>query len=89
MAFFIKFLKTSGKHDEWVEDCPLRYKSLNAPENRDVVGTILLSVLSGHWRDVHILRMERLCVRLGPKPGRPCSAYRSVRWSVDSFRYLR
>ena len=54
MAFFIEFLKTSGKFDEWVEDCPLRYKSPNAPEKRDVLGTILLSVLSGHWRYAHI-----------------------------------
>ena len=54
MAFFIEFLKTSGLFDAWVEDCPLQYTSRNAPEKRDVLGTMLLSVLSGHWRYAHI-----------------------------------
>ena len=50
MAFFIGFLKTSGLFDAWVNDCPLHYTSRNAPEKRNVLGTILLSVLAGHWR---------------------------------------
>jgi hypothetical protein len=54
LPFFIEFLKTSGLFDQWVEDCPLRYTSANAPLKRDVLGTILLSVLSGHWRYAHI-----------------------------------
>jgi hypothetical protein len=37
-----------------VKDCPLEYKSPNAPQERDVLGTILLSVLAGHWRYAHI-----------------------------------
>lgn len=54
MAFFIEFLKTSGLFDALVNDCPLRYTSRNAPKKRDVLGTILLSVLAGHWRYAHI-----------------------------------
>ncbi len=54
MPFFIEFLKTSGLFDAWVEQCPLRYTSPNAPQKRDVLGTILLSVLAGHWRYAHI-----------------------------------
>lgn len=54
MPFFIEFLKTSGRFDAWVEECPLQYKSPNAPQKRDVLGTILLSVLAGHWRYAHI-----------------------------------
>src|SRR6202521_2942844 len=54
MPFFIEFLKTSGRFDKWVEDCPLHYTSGNAPEKRDVLGTILLSVLAGHWRYAHM-----------------------------------
>src|SRR6202451_3940133 len=54
MAFFIEFLKTSGLFDQWVNDCPLQYTSPNAPQKRDVLGTILLSVLAGHWRYSHI-----------------------------------
>src|SRR5215469_12341995 len=54
MPFFIEFLKTSGLFDNWVDDCPLAYTSPNAPAKRDVLGTILLSVLAGHWRYAHI-----------------------------------
>src|SRR6202790_1474560 len=54
MPFFIEFLKTSGLFEGWVKDCPLRYTSANAPKKRDVLGTILLSVLAGHWRYAHI-----------------------------------
>jgi hypothetical protein len=54
MPFFIEFLKTSGRFDEWVDECPLQYASPNAPRKRDVLGTILLSVLAGHWRYAHI-----------------------------------
>ena len=49
--FFIEFLKT---FDKWVEECPLQYKSPNAPRKRDVLGTILLPVLSEHWRYAQI-----------------------------------
>src|ERR1700683_318402 len=54
MPFFIEFLKTSGLFENWVKDCPLHYTSPNAPQKRDVLGTILLSVLAGHWRYAHI-----------------------------------
>src|SRR5271157_2621081 len=54
MPFFIEFLKTSGRFDEWVEGCPLHYTSGNAPDKRNVLGTLLLSVLAGHWRYAHI-----------------------------------
>ncbi len=54
MPFFIEFLKTSGLFDKWVEDCPLRYSSGNAPEKRNILGTLVLSVLAGHWRYAHI-----------------------------------
>ena len=54
MPFFIEFLKASGLFDQWVADCPLSYTSNNAPQKRDVLGTLVLSVLSGHWRYAHI-----------------------------------
>jgi hypothetical protein len=54
MPFFTEFLKTSGLFDACVNDCPLYYTSPNAPPKRDVLGTILLSVLAGHWRYAHI-----------------------------------
>src|SRR5260370_4376391 len=54
MPYFIEFLKTTGLFDKWVEDCPLHYTSGNAPDKRNVLGTLLLSVLAGHWRYAHI-----------------------------------
>jgi hypothetical protein len=54
MPFFIEFLKTSGLFDAWVADCPLHYTSGNAPAKRDVLGTLVLSALAGHWRYAHI-----------------------------------
>ena len=48
--FFIQFLKVGGLFEHSVEQCPLRYKSNNAPQKRDVLGSFLLSILSGHNR---------------------------------------
>src|SRR4051812_30130925 len=31
VAYFIEFLKTNGLWESWVQDCPLRYRSANAP----------------------------------------------------------
>lgn len=54
LPFFIEFLKIGHLFTPWVNDCPLIYKSNNAPEKIDVLGTFLLSVLSGHKRYSHI-----------------------------------
>jgi len=54
LPFFIQFLKLGHRFEPWVEDCPLFYTSHNAPAKTDVLGTLLLSVLSGHTRYSHI-----------------------------------
>jgi hypothetical protein len=54
MPFFIEFLKASGLFENWVNECPLQFTSPNAPHKRDVLGTIFLSMLAGHWRYAHI-----------------------------------
>jgi hypothetical protein len=54
LPFFIQFLKVSGLFERWVAQCPLRYRSNNAPQKRDVLGSFLLSVLSGHNRYAHM-----------------------------------
>ncbi len=43
-----------GLFDSWVEDCPLTFTSPNAPSKHDILGTLLLSILSGHKRYAHI-----------------------------------
>src|ERR1700741_4519437 len=47
LPFFIEYLKQGGLFDGWVADCPLVFASPNAPRKRDVLGTLLLSVLAG------------------------------------------
>jgi len=54
LPFFIDYLHVSGLFDEWVSRCPLQWSSPNAPTKVDVLGTVLLSVLSGHQRYAHI-----------------------------------
>jgi hypothetical protein len=51
---FTEFLQVSGLFEPWVQSCPLVLTSPNAPCNRDVLGTAVLSVLSGHQRYAHI-----------------------------------
>ncbi|HXJ76149.1 MAG TPA: transposase, partial [Candidatus Dormibacteraeota bacterium] len=58
LPFFIEYLKQAGLFDGWVAGCPIRYTSPNAPSKRDLLGTVLLSVLSGHWRYAHITALR-------------------------------
>lgn len=54
LPFFIEFLKTTKLFDELVESCPLEFTSNNASKVRDILGSMMLSVLSGHTRYSHI-----------------------------------
>jgi len=54
MVFFIEFLTTTGLWSSWVEECPLEYRSPNGSDKRDILGTWLLSILSGHRRYSHV-----------------------------------
>jgi hypothetical protein len=54
LPFFTEFLKVSGLFDPWVAECPLQWVSPNAPKKRDVLGTLVLSILAGHQRYAHI-----------------------------------
>lgn len=54
LAFFIEFLNLTGLWPRWLDACPLYYTSPNAPSNSDVLGTWLLSILSGHRRYSHV-----------------------------------
>lgn len=58
LAYFAHYLESTGFFEQWVGDCPLTYKSNNAPAKRDVLGTILLSVLNGHNRYAHITALR-------------------------------
>lgn len=54
LPFFIGYLKQVGLFDGRVGVCPLSYSISNAPSKRDVLGVVLLSVLSGHYLYAHI-----------------------------------
>lgn len=54
LAFFAEFLEASGLFENWLQSCPLRYTSPNAPEVQDVLGTWLLGILDGQERYAHI-----------------------------------
>ncbi|MGB4583273.1 MAG: hypothetical protein WBI05_04005 [Rhodoferax sp.] len=47
-------LATAGIFDNWVKTCPLHYTSPNASSVRDVLGTLMLGVLSGSKRYAHL-----------------------------------
>lgn len=59
LVFFTQFLKTCNLFAPWVQDCPLEYKSPNAPSKADVLGTLLLAVLSGQKRYAHITSIRQ------------------------------
>src|SRR5664279_3233736 len=79
LPFFIDYLKQAGLFDAWVADCPLSLTSPNAPTKRDLLGTVLLSVLAGHRRYAHITALR--CDAVNP----PLLGMRKVR-SEDSVR---
>jgi hypothetical protein len=79
LAFFIDYLKQAGLFDAWVADCPLSLTSPNAPSKRDLLGTVLLSVLAGHRRYAHITTLR--CDAVNP----PLLGMRKV-VSEDSVR---
>src|SRR5579864_4860256 len=65
LPFFIQYLKLGHRFLPWVEDCPLDYESNNAPSKTDVLGSLLLSVLSGHTRYAHITTLA--CDQVNPQ----------------------
>jgi Transposase DDE domain group 1 len=66
LPFFIEFLKTTKLFDELVEECPLKFTSNSASNVRDILGSMMLSVLSGHTRYSHLnaLRGEKINAEL-------------------------
>ena len=66
LVYFAQFLATTGVFEHWVASCPLQYHSGNAPDKRDVLGTLMLGLLAGHRRYAHItaLRGDVLAAQL-------------------------
>jgi len=62
LVYFAQYLNAGGLLDGLVSDCPLEYRSGNAPGKRPVIGTMLLAILNGQTRYAHInaLRQDRV-----------------------------
>jgi hypothetical protein len=58
LSFFIEYLKVSGLFDALVSDFPLNYTSNSSSKSRDLIGTTMLSILSGHKRYAHITSLR-------------------------------
>ena len=54
LQFSIQYLKMGYLFQPWVDECPLRYTSHNAPKKVNILGSCLLLILSGHTRYAHI-----------------------------------
>jgi hypothetical protein len=58
LVFFAEFLAATGVFERWVSSCPLSYRSGNAPDKRDLLGTLMLGLLAGHRRYAHITALR-------------------------------
>lgn len=54
LAFFAQFLKDTGLFERLCSDFPIDYKSNNSCTRRDIVGTIVLAILTAKTRYVQI-----------------------------------
>lgn len=54
LIFFFQFLQAGGRWEEFLRECPLHYTGNRGSGALNVMGTVLLSVLAGHWRYAHI-----------------------------------
>ena len=54
LIFFMQFLRAGGLWTQLLEDCPLAYRGNRGSGADAVLGTLLLSILNGHFRYAHI-----------------------------------
>lgn len=54
LIFFFQFLQAGGRWEEFLRDCPLHYTGNRGSGAHNIMGTVMLSALAGHWRYAHI-----------------------------------
>jgi hypothetical protein len=54
LIFFFQFLHQGARWSEFMRECPLHYTGNHGSGSHNVMGTLLLSILCGHWRHAHI-----------------------------------
>ena len=57
-ALLSQFAKAGGFFDRLVETCPMRLTSNNAPEVRDLIATVMVSMVNGATRFRHFDRLH-------------------------------
>ena len=57
-ALLSQFAKAGGFLDRLVETCPMRLTSNNAPEVRDLIATVMVSMVNGATRFRHFDRLR-------------------------------
>ena len=60
-ALLSQFAKAGGFLDRLVETCPMRLTSNNAPEVRDLIATVMVSMINGATRFRHFDRLRGDC----------------------------
>ncbi len=58
LVFFTQYLCATGGFEALIADTPLGYSSNRAHRPRDVIGTLLLGILSGHYRYAHLAALR-------------------------------
>jgi hypothetical protein len=58
LVFFAEFLAATGVFERWMSSCPLQYHSGNAPDNRDVLSTLMLGLRAVHRRYARITALR-------------------------------
>ena len=54
LIFFFQFLQAGGRWEEFLRECPLHYTGNRGSGANNIMGTVMLSALAGHWRFAHI-----------------------------------
>jgi hypothetical protein len=75
LVFFAEFPAATGVFERWVSSCPLQYRSGNAPDKRDVLGTLMLGLLEHRSPGRH---------RAAAHPRRHCALARLSQFRPDT-----
>lgn len=54
LVFFAQFLHQGGRWQRFLQNCPLVYSGNRGSKVVNVLGTVFMSVLAGHWRYAHV-----------------------------------
>jgi hypothetical protein len=66
-VLFAELLAAKGVFERWISRGPLANRSRNAPDKRDVLGTLMLRLLAGHRHHANLtsLRGDGVTAKMG------------------------